>query len=233
MTNTSAVPTVRHRGPSLLLLAIVHIALVIAGLVSAAVLSHGARMALPYESVQAAVAYFEQNALGIQVAAFFQFGSAIPLGIFAATVVSLLRFHGVRAAGTWIALFGGLVAPAFLMLSALCGWVLASPGFTEYPGSVRALQLLGFAAGGPGYIVPLGLLIAGVSITSYFTRLVPRWLAWFGIVLAVASELSSLTLLTWKAALFLPIGRFVTFIWLIGVAITLPAVSRSKRANAS
>jgi hypothetical protein len=39
--------------------------------------------------------------------AFLEFGAAIPLGIFTATMVSRLQFLGVRAAGAQIGFFGG------------------------------------------------------------------------------------------------------------------------------
>jgi hypothetical protein len=50
---------------------------------------------------------------------------------------------------------------------------------------VRALYYLQFALGGPGYSVPLGLLLAGVSITAGFMRLLPRWVVACGLAIAV------------------------------------------------
>jgi hypothetical protein len=43
------------------------------------------------------------------------------------TAVSRLRFLGVRAAGTNIALLGGLAATIALMLSGMAGWILSVP----------------------------------------------------------------------------------------------------------
>jgi hypothetical protein len=42
--------------------------------------------------------------------------------------------------------------------------------------------------------VAFGLLTAGVSVTSHFFGLLPRWQVWFGIGIAAAGELSSLSL---------------------------------------
>ncbi len=84
------------------------------------------------------------------------------------------------------------------------------------------LQLLAFAMGGPGHVVPLELLLAGVSITGGLTRQLPRWVMWFGLVLAAFAELSTLTLLLDQAAFLLPLARFPAFIWIICVALTLP-----------
>jgi hypothetical protein len=218
----NALPERNHYpGPPLLPVALAHVGVFIAGLVAAGILSHGARMAFPFEPVDAAVRYVSQARSAVQASSFFQFAAAIPLGIFTAAVVSKSQFLGVKAAGSLIALFGGFTASLMMMLSGLCGWVISTPGMAQWPGAVRTLQLLAFATGGPGVVAAFGLLMAGVSVTAGFYRLLPRWLVWLGIVLAVASELSSLTLLTWKVALLLPIGRYLGFIWLIGVAATL------------
>lgn len=215
-----------HQGPPLLLMALIYIALVIAGIVSGLMMAPPSAFPLPFEPVEKAVRYVAQYGGAIRWGSFFEFASAIPLGIFTATVVSLLRFHRVRAAGVWIAWFGGTSASILLMVSALAGWALSTPGIAQSAGGVRALQLLSFAAGGPGFAVPLGLLLAGVSIPSGFYRLLPKWLVWLGVVIAVAAELSTFTLLTWRAAMFIPVARFVSFVWLIGVAAKMPAIAR-------
>jgi hypothetical protein len=217
----------RHPGPSLLLVAIIYIVLVIAGIVTGVMLAPRSGFPMPNQPVEKALTYYSLYGNGARWASFFELASAIPLGIFTATVVSQLRFLGVRAAGELIALYGGMTASAMLIVSALCGWALASPGITELPGAVRALQLLSFALGGPGFVIPLGLLLAGVSVTSGFYRLLPRWLVVLGIIIAVASELAIFSLVTWKASYFIPFGRFISFVWLIGVGITMPAEKNS------
>jgi hypothetical protein len=98
--------------------------------------------------------------------------------------------------------------------------------------NARVLQLLVFATGGPGHVVPLGLLMAGVSLAGGLTRRLPRWVMWFGLVLAVFAELSSLTLLTEYAAVFIPLARFPAFIWMLCVAFTLPAEIQAPATGA-
>jgi hypothetical protein len=134
----------------------------------------------------------------------------------------------VQAAGEVIALFGGVGASILLMLSALCGWSVTRPGIAEANGAVSILQALSFAGGGPGFVVPFGLFVAGVSITAGLHRLIPRWLMWLGVLIAVACELASLTLVVWNAAYFIPVGRFVSVVWMIGVAVTLPTSRRDQ-----
>lgn len=228
--------TIRHAGPPLVVPAVVFTALFLISLVAGAMLSGGAPFPMPFGATPESLRYFADHATAVRVAAFLQFGAAIPLGIFTATAVSRLRFLGVDAAGVTIALFGGLGASFFLATSALVGWVLASPGVADVTASARVLQLLAFATGGPGHVVPLGLLLAGVSLAGGLKRLLPRGLMWFGLVLAAIAELSTLTLIVEPAAFLLPIARFPAFVWIIWVGLTLPTrrpvvAGASRRAS--
>jgi len=69
--------------------------------------------------------------------------------------------------------------------------------------------------GGAGFAVAFGLLAAGVSVTSHFARLLPRWLVVLGMIVAMAGELSYLSLIAYPANLAIPVTRFVGFAWLI------------------
>jgi hypothetical protein len=216
----------RHAGPNLLLLALIYTGFMLAGaskLITAFRFPHG--------SPENSVAYLAQNLWSIQWGSFCELASAIPLGIFAVTSVSRLRFLGVRAAGESIALLGGIGVTVMLILSALASWSLTRPGVADTSGAVPALQAISFAGGGPGFAVLLGLFIAGVSVTAGLHRLIPRWLMGLGIAVALACELASLSLLNFKAAYFIPVGRFVSLVWMIGVSLTLPATISSPVAE--
>jgi hypothetical protein len=214
-------PTPRFRGPSLILLAIVHILIFAAGVSAGAALRHGAAFVTPFAPAEQLRSFVAQNPTAVRVSNFFLFGSAVPLGIFAVTVVSRLRFLRVRAAGTNIALFGGLTAAIALFLSGMAGWILSVPEVAASAPTVKAVVFLNFLAGGVLYAVGFGLLAAGVSVTCYFMRLVPRWLAALGMVVAIAGELSSLSLIAYPANFFIPITRFVGYIWMIFAAVAL------------
>jgi hypothetical protein len=181
----------------------------------------GKTMGAPQGSAEM-VAFVAKVGWPIRIGSFCELSSAVLLGLFVAVTVSRLRFLGVRAAGELIALSGGLGATFMLMLSALAGWSVTRLGIAEAEGAVRTLHALSFAGGGPGFVVPLGLFVAGVSITAGLHRFIPRWLMWLGIFIAVACELATLTLLVWNAAYFIPVGRFLSVVWMIGVAVTLP-----------
>ena len=235
MMNLISKPTSlkRHHGPSLLFTALAYMALVFATLAAGLLMAPRSAFPMPFDPVAKAVAYASQYGSALRWGSFFQMGSTIPLGAFAATVVSRLEFLGVRAAGKTIALFGGLCAMAMLMVSALADWEMASPGLTDMPAALRTLQLIGFAAGSLGFVLPLGLFLAGVSLTAGLSKLLPRWVMWLGLALGLACELSTLTVLTWNASIFIPMGRFLSFIWMIAVAIKLPkTVDESQAAQA-
>ncbi len=211
----------RFHGPSLILLATVSILLFAAGLAAAAALRHGASYVTPFAPAEALRAFFMQSPTAVRVSSFFLFGSAIPFGIFAVTTVSRLRFMGVRAAGTNIALLGGLIATIALLLSATAGWMLSVPEISASAPVVKAIDFLNFLLGGVVYAVGFGLLAAGVSVTSHFMRLVPRWIVVLGMVVALTGELSSFSLIAYLANFFIPITRFVGFIWMLSVAVAL------------
>src|SRR4051794_1420340 len=116
------------RGPSLFFVALAHTALFAASLVIAG--TGGVSFSTPWNAPPI-VSLMQSHAYLRQIMAFFQFGSAIPLAIFAATAVSRLHFYGVRVAGVTIALVGGLCASLMLVLSALLQWTIATPAVAE------------------------------------------------------------------------------------------------------
>jgi hypothetical protein len=223
--------TPNFRGPSLILLAIVHILIFEAGFVAAMVLRHGTPFVTPFASAEALHQFLAQSPTAVRVSNFFLLGSAVPLGIFAVTAVSRLRFLGVRAAGTNIALLGGLIATIAMLLSGAVGWILSVPEVLESAQLMKAIAFLNFLLGGTVFSVGFGLLAAGVSVTSYFMRLLPRWMVAVGMLVAIAGELSSFSLIAYPANFFIPITRFVGFIWMISVAVGL--TRNRKRGQAA
>jgi hypothetical protein len=219
-----------HRGPSLGAVSLVFVALFVASLMTSIVMTHGARFVTPYDPVELARDYYTRFADLVRINSLLQFASAIPLGIFTATVVSRLKFLRVNVAGVYIALFGGFASSILLAISALSSWALSQPGVANEIGAMRTMQFLGFATGGVGHVAMLGLLLAGVSVPALLMRLTPRWLAWLGLVLAAICELSTLSMVFPVASILLPLGRFPAFIWLIGTGFTMPN-SRVSRAG--
>jgi hypothetical protein len=219
---TTNISNTKHAGPNPGIVAIVYTLLFNAGLYFVISFTGGPHFPGPWESSETIAAYFQGHSRAVLACAFLQFGAAIPLGIFTATMVSRLQFLGVRVAGAHIALFGGLMTAFNMAASALVLWVMAYPGIAQDSAVLRALYYLTFALGGVGFSVPMGLLIAGVCIPAAFFKLLPKWLVVLGLVLAVIGELSALSLVIPNALFLIPLTRFPGFIWLIAAGFALP-----------
>jgi hypothetical protein len=226
--NTPA-PATRHPGPNLGIVAIIFTILFLAGLYPVTMFGGVPYFPGPWEPVSTIVSFFQMRASAVLLCAFFHFGAAIALGIFAAIVVSQLRFLGVRAAGADIALFGGFATAFNMVVSASVLWVMARPDIAQDAALTQALYYLQYVCGGPGFSVPIGLLLAGVSIPSAFMKLLPKWLVAFGLVLALCGELSWLNLIFPKTLFLIPLTRFPGFIWLIATGFLLPKTIATGR----
>ncbi len=88
----------RHPSPPLGMVAIAFTVLFCAGLYPVTAFGGKPYFPGPWESAQTIVSFFHLRATAARLCAFFQFGSAVPLGIFTAAIVSRLRFLGVKAA---------------------------------------------------------------------------------------------------------------------------------------
>jgi hypothetical protein len=182
----------------------------------------GAHLPSPYDPAAALTSYLSAHHGALTASALLQFASAIPLAIFTATVTARLHHLGIRAPGATIALAGGILAAVMLMASAAAQWVLAQPGIRQDPGVARAFQDLAFITGGPGHVVPLGLLIAGIAVIAAFGGLLPRPLALAGVTIALVAEVSTISIALHGAGILLPIARFAGYAWLIAAAALLP-----------
>jgi hypothetical protein len=212
----------------LVLLAAISLALLLAGLVVGAVIAGGI-MPLPYGSateIQDYVAGHHGAAVAIAVGTF---GSSVPLAIYAATASARLRQLGITAPGATIALAGGLLASTGLALSSLTAWTLSRPEVTSDPALVRALYYLTYLTGGPWHVVMLGLLIAGIAVPALIVGLLPRPVAWTGLVIAAIAELTTFALIWPGLSPMLPVARFTGLIWLIVAGALLPLRRRSRQ----
>jgi hypothetical protein len=215
----------RHVGPPLVPLALISVALFAASLAVGA--TGGGPFPSPYADTSDVIAFFSAHSTTVRVAATLQFASAVPLAILAASLSSRIRYLGfARVPGVLIASSGGTLASGMLATSALTQWVLSRPGTATNSSVVRPLADLAFATGGPGAVVFLGLLVAGLAVPAAVGRLLPRpvWIA--GIGFAAIAELSTIALLSKPAAVLLPIARFGSLAWLIAAAALLPASRR-------
>jgi hypothetical protein len=213
----------RHAGPPLWLMGAAYTLLFLAGLYPVTIFGGQPYYPGPWEPVETIAAFFRARPIAVRVCAFLQFGAAIPLGIFTASIVSRLQFLGTRAAGVSIALFGGITTAVMMMAASIALWVMAQPGVADNSPVLQALYWLTQGFGGAGFSVPFGLLVAGVTIPAAFMRLIPKWIVVLGIAVAICGELSWLYMMVPGALPLVPLTRFPGFIWIIAVALALPS----------
>jgi hypothetical protein len=211
-----------HAGPPLWLMAIAYTVLFLGGLYPVTVFGGQPYYPGPWESADTIAAFFQARPMAVRICAFLQFGAAIPLGIFTASIVSRLQFLGSRVAGVSIALFGGITTAMMMMAASIALWVMAQPGIADNSPVLQALYWLTQGFGGAGFSVPFGLLVAGVTIPAAFMRLIPKWIVVLGIAVAICGELSWLYMMVPSALPLVPLTRFPGFVWIIAVGLTLP-----------
>jgi hypothetical protein len=200
-----------------------------ASLVTSAILTGGQTFVSPFSPADTVQAFFRENVAAVRVGGMLQFGSAVPLGIYSATVYARQLRLGVRVPGPAIGFFGGVSAAIFLMFSGSMTWLLSRPEITTDVTLTHAFSFLAFFTGGVGFVVGLGLLIAGLAVPSLILQFLPRWLAWTGLVIAGLSELAFLAMTIEPLQFLLPIGRFGGLLWLGLAGFLLP----SNRAAAN
>ncbi len=209
------------------MLAVISFGLLLGGLAIGVAL--GGVMPLPYGPVAAIQAYVRAQPVAVQVVATAAFGSSVPLAIYAATASARLRQLGVIAPGATIALTGGTLAAGALGLTGLLGWTLSRPEVSADTALVRAVYYLVFLVGGPGHIVALGLLVAGMSVPSLILGLTPRTVAWIGLAIAALAELTTLVLVWPQLGVILPIARVSALVWLVVAGALLPLQRKDIR----
>ncbi|MBV8673869.1 MAG: hypothetical protein JOZ33_10580 [Acidobacteriaceae bacterium] len=219
----------KHPGPPLWLLAILYTVLFLAGLYPVTTMAGAVHWPGPWESASVIVPYFQTHYAAVLTCIFLQLGATICLGLFCAATVSRLLFLRVRAAGPFIALFGGFLTVFDGIAAGMIVWTMIHPDVAANPSVLVGLYFLSYAFGGPGFSIPMGLLIAGVSISAGLMKLLPKWIVIFGLVLAVAGELSWLHLVIPGLLFLVPLVRFPGFVWLIAVGFALP---RDRASNA-
>jgi hypothetical protein len=225
MSGQASIPAVKlqkYAGPPLWLLAILYTLLFNAGLYPVTAMASKPYWPGPWEPAEVIVPYFQTHAAPVLTCLFLQFGATICLGLFCTVTVSRLRFLGVNAAGPYIALLGGFLTVFNGLGASLAVWTMIHPAVVQTPSALLALYYFSYALGGPGFSVPMGLFMAGVSMPAAFLKLLPTWVVVMGLILAAAGELSWFHLISPKMLFLIPLVRFPGFVWLIAVGFLLP-----------
>lgn len=214
-------------GPPLGPVMAVSLALFLASLIAPAAATGGEPYPAPTRPDAEVTRYVTEHGDVLGLTGLFQFASSVPLAVFGAAAAAQLRRIGVRAAGPIIGAVGAAIASAALAVSGMLQWTLARVEPDAPLSLFVAVRDLGFVAGGPWHVVGLGLLVAGIAAPALFYRLLPRWLALVGVVIAVICELTTLVMLLDRLAYAIPLGRFPALAWLVTAGFLLPATRRA------
>lgn len=193
----------------------------------------GGVMPLPYGPVAAVAAYVQAQPSAVRVMAVAMLASSVPLALYAAVASARFRQLPTSAAGPAVALTGGTLAAGALGLAGLLAWMLSRPEVAAETPSVRVLYLLVFLVGGPGHIVALGLLVAGMAASSLVGGPLPRPVAWVGVGTAALAG-SAAAVLIWPAlGPVLPVARVLALAWLVLAGALLSLRRNDLRATAA
>jgi hypothetical protein len=218
----------KHPSPPLWLLALLYTVLFIAGLLPVTTFGGQPYWPGPWQSPTVITNFFQTQTTRTLACVFLQTGANVCLGLFTAVAVSRLRFLGVRAAGVYIALFGGFLTVLDSMAGAFATWTLLRPAVSANPPILLALNYFAYALGGPGFSIPMGLLMAGISVSAGLSKLIPKWIMILGLFLAACGELSVFHLIFPQLLFLIPLTRFPGFIWIVAVGFTLPKSRRGE-----
>lgn len=232
MSTHATAPARATGGPHPGILGLVSLGLLIGSLISMAALSGGGTITSPFGDTETVAGFFADHGFAVRFASMLQLGSAIPLGIYAATIYARQQRLGIRVPGPNIGLFGGTAAAILLAVSAIVTWTQSQDVVSANPELTHALAYVSFAAGGFAHVLGLGLLVAGIAVPALLLRLVPTWFAWIGLVIAVLAELSFLTMVLELLQFLIPIGRFGSLIWLVAAGFLLPKTRHQQGERA-
>ncbi|MFT4220589.1 MAG: hypothetical protein QM611_08745 [Microbacterium sp.] len=228
MSTRTTAPARAGGGPNLGILGLASLGLLVGSLISMAVLSGGGTITSPFAGTETVSGFFADHGFAVRFASMLQLGSAIPLGLYAATMYARQQRLGIRVPGPNIGLFGGVAAAILLAVSAIVTWTQSQDVVSANPELTHALSYVSFAAGGFAHVLGLGLLVAGIAVPVLLLRLVPVWFAWTGLVVAGLAELSFLTMVLEPLQFLIPIGRFGSLIWLVAAGFLLPKTRHTE-----
>ncbi|GAA1933411.1 DUF4386 domain-containing protein [Kitasatospora viridis] len=184
----------------------------------------------PDAPASAVLQYAEQHGGTMRLGAFLLLAAAMPVLLLSAVLNQRLRLLGVTGPGAAIALVGGVLAGGALSLSAATAWAGSRLAADSPPALARALANLSFVSGGPVFAAGFGLLAAGISVSALKTGLLPRALAWSGVLVTALGLLGLLALLVGGFGYLLPAVRFGGLVWLLLAAWKLPRTRRRTNA---
>jgi len=146
-TRESPLVDPHYAGPQLGFVAIVFVLLKIANVVPVSAFGIPFGVQRPFfpglnAPIDHVATYFGTHPHEVMLCAFRQVGSAIPLGIFFASMASFLRLLQSNPTATTIALFGGITAATDEAMSGAILWVMGHPVIAQVPALTQTFHYL-------------------------------------------------------------------------------------------
>jgi hypothetical protein len=202
--------------------AICYVVFFVVSLVLPGRLNGNAPIFTPYSPDETVSRYLAETTRGaIAYGAFFQALSALALLVFVPYATDYARRLAPEGGYAGVIRAGGTVSAALLLVSSSVQWVSNRPSTGGDLRVFRAISDITFVTGAAPHVATLGLLVGAVAGVGLKTRALPRWLCWFGFVIAAASLLSMLSLLFEAATIFIPAGRYIGMVWFLALAVVL------------
>ncbi|OXM68537.1 hypothetical protein [Amycolatopsis vastitatis] len=182
---------------------------------------------LPLPDAPAAdvAAYYSANLAAAVVVALLQAVSVLGFAGFARAIVRVSTAEPAKArllAGT-----AGISVMAMLVSCAL-SLTLAINAASASSTTVQTLRLGSFYAGGVANVATLGLFVLAAASVLARGRFLGAPSRWFGYVAGTLATLSVLSLAFSYATALLPIGRILSMVWTVVVAIVLARGQRPE-----
>lgn len=157
--------------------------------------------------------------------------SGLVFAWFSAWFATVIHRTG-RVQAALVTLAGGLLSALGLLLSGVLQWVAQRPENIAEAPVLHLVHQITFVLGGPMVVISLAPLVAVGGIALMRAKLLPEWLGWTGVVLGVLALGSVVMLLPEDGSLtyLVPLGRFLSLLWLTVVAARL---ARHRRRGAS
>jgi hypothetical protein len=199
-----------------------YLVLLLGGLVVSVALAKGS-YPTPTASPEEILRWRLDNASGVRIAGATLALSGLALIWYSAWLGAVVGRRAESAAAALLTLAGGLISGGFLLLSGVLHWVVQRPETLEQIPVMRVLHQLIFVTAGPGFVAGLSLLTAASSVALIRARLLPVWLGTIGVIAGVLSLLVLVALIPEGGELFgiIPVGRFLTMLWMVAVAVVV------------
>lgn len=168
----------------------------------------------PWSSADSIHSFYATHQSASVAGSMLQALAAVALIAFGAVLSARLAKFAFGSVQARMTLSGGILSAGFMLLGALSGWLLSRDEILANIATLRSAQDLTFLAGGVGHVLAYALLIGPTSMLALATRFMPRWLGMFGLLIALCALLSVGGLATQGMAIFLPIARFASLIWI-------------------